>query len=318
MQKIYFGAPGTGKSYEIDTKVIEGISTDNIFRVTFYPDFSYNDFIGQLLPKVVPSTIPGGDSTITYDFQKGIFTRALEKAYENTLNDVFLIIEEMSRGDCAAIFGDIFQLLDREKKGKDKGYSRYFIDNELISKDIIAIKDSKVKLPPNFHILGTVNTSDQNVFVMDTAFKRRFEWEYISTKPVLMSEPGVEPAVYENNVLIELNTGKQLTPINWVELYQKLNSFIADDSFLGLGEDKQIGPFFLEFDTKITDKKEHKKLVMNKLLHYLWSDVHKASYKNDISLFDKSIGTFSNLYSSFECDNKIFSDDFLATLKEVL
>lgn len=313
MQKIYFGAPGTGKSYEIDTKVVSTVSTDRIFRVTFYPDFTYSDFIGQLLPKVIPATTHGGTSTITYDFQKGMFTLALEKAYENTAIDVYLIIEEMSRGDCAAIFGDIFQLLDREKNGVNKGYSRYFIDNELVAKDIIALSGNKVKLPPNFHILGTVNTSDQNVFVMDTAFKRRFEWEYISPRPVVASTPGITPVVYENDVTLQVNDGTSMRAIQWVDLYQKLNIFIADDSHLGLGEDKQIGPFFLEFDIT-APYSLHKNQVKNKLLQYLWNDIHKASFKRDISLFDKSIGTFANLYSSFEDDKKIFSDEFLATL----
>ena len=199
MQKIFYGAPGTGKSYKIDTEIISGVSDDRIFRVTFYPDFTYSDFIGQLLPKVIPSST-GGASTITYDFQNGVFTNALEKAYENTANDVYLIIEEMSRGDCAAIFGDIFQLLDRERIGVNAGYSKYFITNELIAKDIIPLRTNgnTVKLPPNFHILGTVNTSDQNVYVMDTAFKRRFEWEYVSTEPVLASDVGVTPVVYKN------------------------------------------------------------------------------------------------------------------------
>lgn len=314
MQKIYFGAPGTGKSYTIDTNIIAGVSDDYVFRVTFYPDFSYNDFIGQLLPKVIPSPVPGGSSTITYDFQKGIFTQALEKAYENTANDVYLIIEEMSRGDCAAIFGDIFQLLDREKNGVNRGYSKYFINNELIAKDIIAFStSSKVKLPPNLHILGTVNTSDQNVYVMDTAFKRRFEWEYVSPDPVIESAPGVTPVIYKNNVLLSINDGTSLRAIQWVDLYQKLNKFIADDRYLGLGEDKQLGPFFIDFDTTASAV-THKNQIKNKLLHYLWSDVHKASFKSDIRLFKDDLGTFAELYQAFEMDQQIFSTEFIATL----
>lgn len=310
MQTIYYGAPGTGKSYTIDTAIINGVPVDHVFRTTFYPDFTYNDFIGQLLPKVTPSPVPGEASTITYDFQKGIFTLALEKAYENTANGVYLIIEEMSRGDCAAIFGDIFQLLDREKNGADKGYSKYFIDNELISKDILPLKPaSKVKLPPNFHILGTVNTSDQNVFVIDTAFKRRFEWEYVSPKPVVGSTLGT----YKNNVQLLINDGTMLKTIFWVELYQKLNTFIADEKYLGLGEDKQLGPFFIEFDLS-APAAEHKKQIKNKLLHYLWSDVHKASYRNDIKLFKESIGTFAELYDVFEADKQVFSAAFINTL----
>lgn len=315
MQTIYYGAPGTGKSHTIDNDIIKGVSDDRVFRVTFYPDFTYNDFIGQLLPKVLPATTPGGTSTITYDFQKGVFTTALEKAYENTSKDVYLIVEEMSRGDCAAIFGDIFQLLDREKTGTNTGYSKYFITNELISKDIIPLSTNgnKVKLPPNFHILGTVNTSDQNVYVMDTAFKRRFEWEYVSPNPVVESAPGVTPVVYKNNVELNIHDGSTLRGINWVELYQKLNDFIADDRFLGLGEDKQLGPFFIEFDAS-EPLSHHKKQVKNKLLHYLWSDIHKASYKSDVSLFKEDIGTFKKLYECFEDDMQIFSAAFINTL----
>lgn len=315
MQTIYYGAPGTGKSHTIDTDIVSGVSDDRVFRVTFYPDFTYSDFIGQLLPKVIPSALPGGASTITYDFQKGVFTQALEKAYENTANDVYLIIEEMSRGDCAAIFGDIFQLLDRERTGVNAGYSKYFITNELIAKDIIPLSTSgnKVKLPPNFHILGTVNTSDQNVYVMDTAFKRRFEWEYVSTDPVIDSPVGVTPIVYKNNVQLNVHDGTTLRSISWVDLYQKLNDFIADDGYLCLGEDKQLGPFFIEFDTTATPA-DHKKQVKNKLLHYLWSDVHKASYKSDVKLFKDDLSTFKKLYEAFERDEQIFSTDFLNTL----
>lgn len=315
MQTIYYGAPGTGKSHTIDTDVISGISDERVFRVTFYPDFTYSDFIGQLLPKVLPPAVVGGTSTITYDFQKGVFTLALEKAYENTANDVYLVIEEMSRGDCAAIFGDVFQLLDRERSGVNAGFSKYFITNELIAKDIIALRTNgnKVKLPPNLHILGTVNTSDQNVFVMDTAFKRRFEWEYISPEPVLYSAPGVTPIVYKNNVVLSINDGTSMRSITWVELYTKLNDFIADEGYLGLGEDKQLGPFFIEFDTGATAV-EHKKQIKNKLLHYLWDDVHKASYKSDIKLFKDDIGTFKKLYEAYQDNLQIFSSSFINTL----
>ena len=313
MQKIFYGAPGTGKSYMIDNDIISLVDDDYIYRVTFYPDFTYNDFIGQLMPKVTPS-ITGSGNTITYDFQKGVFTLALEKAYENTSKDVFLIIEEMSRGDCAAIFGDIFQLLDREKIGVNTGYSRYSINNELIAKDIVALNmDSKVKLPPNFHILGTVNTSDQNVYVMDTAFKRRFEWEYVNTKPVPIVINGANTNNYVNNIEIKINKANVQISVEWVKLYQTLNKFIADEQYLGLGEDKQIGPFFIEFD-ETAPYTEHKNQLKNKLLHYLWSDIHKVSFKQDVKLFRNDIGMFSELYDEFEKDNQIFSLEFLALL----
>lgn len=310
MQKIFYGVPGTGKSYKIDNEILNGVSDDHIFRITFYPDFSYSDFVGQLLPTVIPPATPGGMSTITYEFQKGVFTTALEKAYENNAEDVYLVIEEMSRGDCAAIFGDIFQLLDRQKSGPDMGYSRYFINNKMISNDIIALPGDTVKLPANFHILGTVNTSDQNVFVMDTAFKRRFDWEYISPNPI---EVIGKTGTYENNVDLEINDGNTKRTISWVDFYQKLNEFIADDRYLELGEDKQLGPFFIEFDSTASVK-EHKKVIQNKLLNYLWTDVHKASYKSDIRLFKDDIGTFKKLYEEFEAGHQVFSETFILIL----
>jgi llaI.2 len=310
MQTIFYGAPGTGKSYTIDTNILSGVDDAHIFRITFYPDFSYSDFVGQLLPTVLPPSTPGGTSTITYEFQKGVFTLALEKAYENNAEDVYLVIEEMSRGDCAAIFGDIFQLLDRKKTGADRGYSRYFINNKMISKDIIALPGDTVKLPANFHILGTINTSDQNVFVMDTAFKRRFDWEYVSPSPVpVVGAPGT----YENDVDLQINDGSTIRTIKWVELYQKLNEFIANDSYLDLGEDKQLGPFFIEF-YPAGSTADYKKAIQNKLLNYLWTDVHKASFKSDVRLFKTDIGTFKKLYEEFEADRQIFSDEFLSIL----
>ena len=302
MQKIYYGAPGTGKSYAIkeflDSK---GIDDEYIFRVTFHPEFTYNDFVGQLLPTVEKNG--DNESTITYGFQKGEFTLALEKAYQDTSKEVYLIIEEMSRGNCASIFGDIFQLLDRENSGVNKGYSRYFINNPVIAKDIIALSDDRIKLPPNLSIIGTVNTSDQNVFVMDTAFKRRFEWEYISTKPVPYTKP------YKNNISIKLNDGTKMIEINWVDMYGVLNKFISSEQWLALGEDKQIGQFLIEFDED-NNEKANKEKIKNKLLHYLWFDIQLACYKTDIKLFDNTISNFSDLYDNFEADKKVFSDDF--------
>lgn len=310
MQKIYYGAPGTGKSFEINKYLEEkNIPDERIFRITFHPEYNYNDFTGQLLPTVVRTGEHAGD--ITYEYEKGVFTLALEKAYEDTSKEVYLVLEEMSRGNCAAIFGDIFQLLDRIKDGVNRGYSRYFINNAVISKDIIAIDDDRVKLPPNLSILGTVNTSDQNVFVMDTAFKRRFEWEYISTKAVKD-----EHDHYLNNIVITLNDGSG-TPleIQWVNLYSKLNTFISSDDKLGLGEDKQIGQFFIEFDTE-ADWDAHKEQIKNKLLHFLWFDINQSSYRADVRLFDESIKNFSDLYDTFADDGKIFSNAFFECINE--
>lgn len=293
---IYYGVPGTGKSYAID-QILKEVKNENKFRITFHPEYTYNDFIGQLLPTIIKEGEHKGD--ITYSFQKGPFTLALEKAYDTPQEAIYLIIEEMSRGNCASIFGDIFQLLDRVKYGEMKDWSRYFVNNEVIAKNITRIRDGRIKIPSNLYIIGTVNTSDQNVFVMDTAFKRRFEWKYITTKPVPANKP------YLNSVELIFHNGKEFITINWINLYGVLNKFISSSEKLGLGEDKQIGQFFIEFDGK-NDKEK----IKNKLLHYLWFDIQEATYKTEVKLFDDSITSFSDLYDKYEADKKIFSDDF--------
>ena len=158
MQKIYFGAPGTGKSYEIDQFLNKnGVEEENVFRVTFHPEYTYNDFVGQLIPKM--EKLQNGETVITYSFEKGQFTLALEKAYEDISKPVYLIIEEMSRGNCAAIFGDIFQLLDRVSSGTDKGFSRYFINNAIIESndtniDVKNLIEGKTAIVSNTRYLG--------------------------------------------------------------------------------------------------------------------------------------------------------------------
>lgn len=237
LQLIYYGAPGTGKSYSVDSlNVVKNASEEQIFRTTFHPEYTYSDFTGQLLPVVK-------EDSITYDFQSGIFTKALKQAYRDLSLPVYLIIEEMSRGNVSAIFGDIFQLLDRD----DKNVSRYPIRNSVIAKEIPQIdnNDDLILLPANLNILGTVNTSDQNVFVMDTAFKRRFDWKYVSTDPVILKD-GTK--FEEDNVFIRLIDGTKQFEVSWHEFYMKLNRFITDrNQGLGLGEDKQIGQFFIQF-----------------------------------------------------------------------
>jgi len=304
-QKIFYGAPGTGKSFCIDDMLNhQNIDLNYIYRVTFHPEYSYADFIGQILPVVTDSD---NGKNISYEFVKGIFTKCIEHAYQNTSKNVFLILEEMSRGDVAAIFGDIFQLLDREQSGPKKGFSKYFISNSLLTKDITYIEDDKLKLPPNLIIYGTVNTSDQNVFVMDTAFKRRFDWEYVSTRPIRKS------GMWLNNPELEItNSNNEKVDTNWIVFYNSLNKFITDRTFLELGEDKQIGQFFIEFDLNNTDdaKQKNLKTIQNKLLNYLWNDVHKASFKRGILLFSERITNFSELYEAFGNRENIFSVQF--------
>ncbi|MHA7136602.1 McrB family protein [Rossellomorea arthrocnemi] len=300
VQKIIYGPPGIGKSFSVTSDIQESyinfrLDEDNpfVFRTTLHPEYSYNDFIGQVMPVVK-------EDEITYDFTAGIFTQALDKAIKNPQNDVYLVLEEMSRANVAAIFGDIFQLLDR-----NGGVSEYKVNHDLISNEIYKTK-KKIFLPKNLHIIGTVNTSDQNVYVMDTAFKRRFDFEYMSLKPV--RDKGI---ILNNYLMSFVNSNGLEIDCDWTDFYQVLNKYIVKE--LNLSEDKQIGQFFIKFGE---DREKNKKSINNKLLQYLWQDIHQASFSNK-SLFNENVKTFSEAHEELEkCLNSerpisIFSDDFL-------
>lgn len=298
---IFYGAPGTGKSHDIVEYINEKTekyfnrkfsndtlnSEENIFRITLYPDYEYSDFVGQLLPQ----------KDGTFEYKKGIFSSALQYAQE-TDNPVFMILEEMSRANVASVFGDLFQLLDR----KEDGSSEYGINNSMLAEMIYPelskenINKKVITLPSNLYIIGTVNTSDQNVFAMDTAFKRRFIWKYKSTD--------VDPSTFKNNPNIKLF--KEFN-IDWYHFYTTINTFITDN--LNLSEDKQIGPYFIKFNTN-NNSKIHS-LLRDKLLQYLWEDVDsiaRNNYSNEDTIFSKDIKSFSTLYEKFDNQENIFSD----------
>ena len=295
LQIMLYGAPGTGKSYSISFLIRQSYPSFNecddnpyVFRTTIYRDYSYFDFVGNIMPVTK-------DGKISYEFVPGIFTTALFAALRNQDSgiDVYLILEEMSRGDIASIFGDIFQLLDRDDTGK----SMYGINNKSIYEYLIlngAIKPGyKIVIPKNLHIIGTVNTSDQNVNVIDTAFKRRFDFKYVGVEPIKSNNND-----YVNNFSINFTSDNQY---EWVKLYQAINHVIIND--LGLAEDKQLGPFFLK-DKGNDDLNRDQ--VANKLLHYLWQDVERVSYTSG-SLFADGITSFSQLYYAFEKRENILS-----------
>lgn len=298
IQSLYFGAPGTGKSYgvnELIKKYYPNIDIkDNpfVFKTTIYSDYSYYNFIGNIMP-----TSKNGE--IGYDFKPGVFTQALARAFAYENKEIFLIVEEMSRGNIASIFGDVFQLLDRD----ENGISEYSINNDLISKylDDQEIKiGNKVFLPRNFHIIGTVNTSDQNVNVIDTAFKRRFEFIYVDVAPIRNTD-----GTLKNTYKIKLGDKE----FEWNSLYMALNELITTK--MELSEDKQIGQFFIKFNNYKENEKRFK-AIQNKLLHYLWDDVQGASISDEYSIFDKSYKTFSSLYKDFGDKKNVFSDELIA------
>lgn len=160
---LLYGVPGSGKSWTIqheycdDEKCME--------RLVFHPDYMYSDFVGQILPVVKKDD--AGNEKVRYEFKPGPFTKILKKAYEDPKKSYYLVIEEINRGNAPAIFGEIFQLLDRmdeDKEGYKKGTSEYGITNENIALEVYGNADTKVRIPANLSILGTMNTSDQNVF----------------------------------------------------------------------------------------------------------------------------------------------------------
>lgn len=164
---ILYGVPGSGKSHTIRIKYPQN---EYIFeKLVFHPDYSYSDFVGQIMPIVK-------DEIVSYEFIPGPFTNILKKAYNNPSRKYVLVIDEINRGNAPAIFGEVFQLLDRDKDGN----SNYAINNDNIAK-IVYEGDTQrhIKIPSNLWIIATMNTSDQNVFTLDTAFQRRFSMQLI-------------------------------------------------------------------------------------------------------------------------------------------
>lgn len=284
IQKIFFGAPGTGKSF----KVNEAVQNQQVFRTTFHPDYDYAQFVGAYKPK------KEGDK-ITYSFVPQVFAKAYAAAWELYLKEdsrdsigasplqndsgkdiqVYLVIEEINRGNCAQIFGDIFQLLDRDSEG----FSQYSIDAdcdfaEWLKEDSILkivwseyetkVGDGKLKLPPNLNILATMNTSDQSLFPMDSAFKRRFDWEYVPIKYAKDSDCSDDWKADEFKIVI----GDSM--YMWLDFLKKVNADIYDAT---QSEDKQMGEFFIK--PKSDDLKIAFNEFRSKVLFYLWDSVYK-------------------------------------------
>lgn len=316
INRIYFGAPGTGKSYSIEKFIKENGTANyndkmdfpNVFRCTLHPEFTYTDFVGQVMPVVTRINEDVNNTRIEYKFNPQVFTKALKFAIEHSNEPVFLILEEMSRSNVAAVFGDLFQLLDRDENSE----SEYRIDNLIISTEIWGEhSNKKIYLPNNFFIIGTVNTSDQNVFVMDTAFKRRFEFEYVDANEVAKDEKEAPL----NNFIFRFSgeDDKVDVVIDWIDLYRSLNDFITtqDEKGLGLSEDKQLGQFFIKF--RKNDDSYNYNQFSGKLLEYLWNDIQKVSYSN-VSIFKNEISNFSTAYKAVRKGKNIFSHEFLEYL----
>ena len=300
-QKIFFGAPGTGKSF----KVNEAVQNQQAFRTTFHPDYDYAQFVGAYKPKKE-------GNAITYSFVPQVFAKAYAAAWKQYFaagnvstadNQVYLVIEEINRGNCAQIFGDIFQLLDRD----GEGFSQYSIDTDCDFAEWLkenGIGDGKLKLPPNLNILATMNTSDQSLFPMDSAFKRRFDWEYVPIS--FTDEKGNEKEAAKYEIDVPDANGKNYLWKNFVEAF---NDEILD---LTESEDKQLGEFFIKPDNGYIISKDR---FLGKVMFYLWNEVCKDEHKNG-SFFRAKINdkedffTFQDLYKKKDL-LKLFMDELL-------
>lgn len=288
-QSIYYGAPGTGKSHSVKCETEAWEKKGRVVRTTFHPDSDYSTFVGAYKPTTEsvqrydiynkPMTrdgVPVMEQVITYEFVEQAFLQAYIDAWRNREEPEFLIIEEINRGNCAQIFGDLFQLLDR---GND-GYSEYAIraDKDLQKHLSKAFEDVEIEdypnvktgkellLPGNLYIRATMNTSDQSLFPIDSAFKRRWDWKYV-------------PIAKGNDNGIELNWMIDIDGnlYDWWTFVKTINKHVFDTTN---SEDKQLGFFFCKAKNGIISAET----FVCKVIFYLWNDVFK-DFGFDSSIF---------------------------------
>jgi hypothetical protein len=261
VNKIYFGAPGTGKSYQV-TQDLKNVGLIFQKRVTFHPEYDNASFVGGYKPV----TDEQGD--IKYEFAPQIFTNIYVESCNDPSHQYYLIIEEINRGNCAEIFGEIFQLLDRDVNYKITSSNELtnYLNSSISNSKFY--KHGKMLLPDNLSIIATMNTSDQSLFPMDSAFKRRWEWEYI---PINYVDDETNKSA-KFNIMLDA-----ITPIKWIYFIKKINFKIQDNPNLGM--DKCIGNYFVKPDDKNEISLE---TFIYKVIFYLWNDVFKDETKNSI------------------------------------
>ena len=295
---LLFGVPGSGKSWTIEHEYCKPGCV--VERLVFHPDYTYSDFIGQILPAVAE------DGQVSYKFTPGPFTNILREAYNHPGTEYILIIEEINRGNAPAIFGEVFQLLDRKVEIRDVdddgypiGTSEYGITNTNIAEEMYGKdrKNEKIRIPSNLSIIGTMNTSDQNVFTLDTAFQRRWDMRLIEN-----DFANVDPTLADAEILD--------TTVTWRNFCVEINKIVVGNSArMTSAEDKRLGAYFvhlrdLKFNPDMGDLKEYdslrkkeskglltadeKTLIANireamrqnrkfpeKVIKYLWDDAFK-------------------------------------------
>ncbi len=301
-QTIYYGVPGSGKSHKID-EATKGLPDEQKMRVVFHPEYTNADFVGQILPVQT-------EKGLEYPFKAGPFTRILKRALKNPDKTYYLIIEEINRGNAAAIFGDLFQLLDRDSDG----WSSYSIENLDINAyirseneryseksppttkqigNIEYTENTSIRLPPNLSLYATMNTSDQNVFTLDNAFQRRWDMQLVKNECTDTNQ--MDATITVNN-----------QSITWKDFQETINAVIGEKSNeggLSSMEDKRLGCWFV----KAENGEIKASVFADKVLKYLWDDAfkfyHQEMFKGDIKNFEELHKTF--LAKGFS----VFSDE---------
>ena len=271
---IYYGIPGSGKSYYIKNELLKELNVKEYERIIFYPEYTYSDFIGTY--KIT------SDKENPIKPIEGPFTRILIKALKDTNNNYVLIIEELNRGNAESIFGDIFQLLDRKN-----GESEYTINNDFIKEcmEKEKIGQEEIKIPKNLYIIATINTSDQNVFNLDTAFGRR--WDYVRIDDNFSIKHDKEK--YNERYI------KGFPNIKWNDFRIIINEAILNtENNIWNKEDKQLGLFYISNEQlyvkgqEIENEEEERRRFVYNVIRYLWFEVFKDKEENLINVLNSS------------------------------
>lgn len=308
---IFFGAPGTGKSYRLARLAEDYFAKQNVRRVTFHPDYTYAQFVGCYKPVTTERTVTDEDgresdvSEISYDFVPGPFLETYIAAVQNPGTNYLLVVEEINRANPAAAFGDVFQLLDRDSDGRSeyeiavpremREYLRVFLpeyattahiqDPERLLSEQLRLKGEteRLSLPPNMFIWATMNSADQGVFPMDTAFKRRWDFRYM----------GIDDGADEISCYA-VPVGKPARMVSWDALRRGINRVLLE---AGVNEDKLLGPFFIS-PARLADTEGFTQVFKDKVLLYLFEDAAKTKASKVFS--HEGRATYSDVCKDFD------------------
>lgn len=303
---ILYGAPGTGKSTRIEKELLAGVHDERIVRTVFHSETQASDFVGCLKPSMQNN---GGEPQLVYAFQPGPFCKVLANALNNPHEMHYLVIEEINRAPAAAVFGEVFQLLDRNAEGGGV-YEISATDpmQEEWLKQKVPGFYGKIKMPSNLTLLATMNSSDQAVMPMDTAFKRRWRFEYISID--------FETKCPEGQLTLYIS-GSQKS-ILWKDFALRINEQLSG---LEIPEDRHLGQWFVSDEElkAVSNSKsgglEFSEVLIGKLFMYLWDDVLRHGQRE--AVFDPGIRTYGALVVAYTSGKNIFNSDLSVELADL-